>query len=50
MTMFTEWNAFRLSKQIAERSPVHRAAEWIVEHNAIVAICWLSTGGQAHGT
>ena len=35
-SMFVEWNADKLSKQLTARTLVLRAAEWIVEHNIIV--------------
>ena len=36
ISMFVEWNADKLSKQLTARTLVLRAAEWIVEHNLIV--------------
>ena len=36
LNLFIEWNAEVLTKRLTERSPVLRAAEWIVEHNLIV--------------
>lgn len=34
--LFAGWNAEALSKLLTSRSPVLRAAEWIVEHNILV--------------
>ncbi len=37
LNQFVEWNRTVLSKRLSERSPVLRAAEWILNHNILVA-------------
>ena len=50
LTLFAEWNADLLAKQLTGRSRVLRAAEWIVEHNVMVGnMLPLDTDGRPTG-
>jgi hypothetical protein len=50
LMIFAEWNAFALEKHLASRSPILRAAEWILDHNILVGnMLPIGTSGKATG-